>query len=92
MRYGGLLTKSKMVMVMKGYTLMIYWDETDESYHDNNVNQEECRPSRTQKDERSSIRACLCTSDFCNALPEGEHKDLDIWIGDDANFHPNHTF
>ena len=33
--------------------------------------QEECRPSRTQKDERSSIRACLCTSDFCNALPEG---------------------
>ena len=56
---------------------MIYWDETDESNHDNNVNQEECRPSRTQKDERSSIRACLCTSDFCNALPEGEHKDLD---------------
>ena len=30
-----------------------------------------CKPTRTQRDERSSIRACLCTDDKCNILDEG---------------------
>ena len=30
-----------------------------------------CEPMRTQKDFRSSIRACLCTDDLCNILPQG---------------------
>ncbi|XP_023348017.1 uncharacterized protein LOC111716763 isoform X2 [Eurytemora carolleeae] len=29
-----------------------------------------CKPTRTQRDERSSIRACLCTNDKCNILDE----------------------
>ena len=60
-----------MSMKMTTIIIVIIRMSDDENYNTYNDNQEECRPSRTQKDERSSIRACLCTSDFCNALPEG---------------------
>ena len=33
-----------------------------------------CSLSRTQQDTRSSIRACLCTEDFCNDIEEGEEN------------------
>ena len=31
-----------------------------------------CELSRTQADSRSSIRACMCTQDFCNIVQDGE--------------------
>ena len=31
-----------------------------------------CELARTQSDPRSSIRACMCTQDFCNIVPDGE--------------------
>ena len=31
-----------------------------------------CDLVRTQADPRSSIRACVCTQDFCNIVPDGE--------------------
>lgn len=34
-----------------------------------------CSLSRTQADSRSSIRACVCTQDFCNIVPDGQLLD-----------------
>ena len=33
-----------------------------------------CKLSRTQADPRSSIRACMCTQDFCNIVDDGKLK------------------
>ena len=34
-----------------------------------------CRLAKTQRDPRSSIRACLCTTDHCNTEEEAELED-----------------
>ena len=36
------------------------------------IPQPDCRLAKTQKDQRSSIRACLCTEDYCNIEEEGK--------------------
>ena len=33
-----------------------------------------CDLRRTQSDPRSTIRACLCTQDFCNIVPDGKNQ------------------
>ena len=36
------------------------------------IPQPDCRLAKTQKDSTSSIRACLCTEDYCNIEEEGK--------------------
>ena len=39
------------------------------------IPQPRCRLAKTQRDPRSSIRACLCTTDHCNTEEEAELED-----------------
>ena len=56
-----------------------------------------CKLSRTQADPRSSIRACMCTQDFCNIVDDGKFQLLtcmfdvhlkmnDFWLWLSATF------
>ena len=37
-----------------------------------------CELVRTQADPRSSIRACVCTQDFCNIVPDGRSEESQV--------------
>ena len=41
-----------------------------------------CQLSRTQADPRSSIRACVCTQDFCNIVSDGKRETELSWTRD----------